>query len=176
MGKQVHLLVRWRSVQSYDVSAAPIIPGSVFRCLFILGRWGESAGAISVFLQLYANDGNTEGLFRAGIMGSGFAPPTKDITTVQVTYDFVVDQVGCASASDTLACLRTVPVNSLLAAANVAPGGMISFFPREDGNFISMPPMHLPSKGIIADVPFVTGRISFWNPLRLLAEVRFRHR
>lgn len=88
--------------------------------------WGESAGAISVSLQLLANGGNTEGLFRAGIMNSGGPPPTGDITEVQDTYDFVVKEVGCSTAADTLACLRTVSVDKLLAAANQTPT-VISF-------------------------------------------------
>ena len=53
-------------------------------------------------------------------MSSGSAIPTGDITdpTIQNTYDFVVDQVGCSGASDTLECLRTVPADALVAAAN----------------------------------------------------------
>ncbi len=83
--------------------------------------WGESAGSISVFLHLFANGGDTEGLFRAGMMSSGSSVPTGDITEVQGTYDFVVDQVGCSDTNDTLACLRTVSTDSLLAAANSTP-------------------------------------------------------
>ena len=30
-----------------------------------------------MFFQLYANGGDTEGLFRAGIMSSGFSVPTR---------------------------------------------------------------------------------------------------
>ena len=67
-----------------------------------------------------ANGGDSEGLFRGGIMSSGSSLHTRDITDsdVQGNYDFVVEQVGCANATDTLACLRTVPTDALLAAAN----------------------------------------------------------
>ncbi|KAI0699616.1 alpha beta-hydrolase [Cerioporus squamosus] len=119
--------------------------------------WGESAGAMSVFLHLYANNGDTEGLFRAGIMSSGFAIPTGDVTDVQGTYDFLISKVGCATAGDTLACLRTVPAETLLAVADAAPDGVVPFFPHADGSLVSMRPMHLPGKGKIADVPFITG-------------------
>ena len=71
---------------------------------------------------MFANGGDTEGLFRAGIMSSGSLTPTGDITEVQSTYDAVVAQVGCSEASDTLACLRTVSADSLLAAAEKTPG------------------------------------------------------
>lgn len=33
--------------------------------------WGESAGALSVGVQMVANGGNNEGLFRAAFMQSG---------------------------------------------------------------------------------------------------------
>ncbi len=82
--------------------------------------WGESAGSASVFLQLFANNGNAEGLFRAGIMSSGSSNPTGDITDLQHTYDFVVQQVGCGNATDSLACLRTASTESLRAAASKA--------------------------------------------------------
>ncbi len=98
-----------------------VFPTCSHRC-----SWGESAGSISVFLHLFANGGDTEGLLRAGIMSSGSSVPTGDITEVQETYDFVADQVGCSSATDTLACLRTVSTDSLLAAANNTPS-FISF-------------------------------------------------
>ena len=84
--------------------------------------WGESAGGISVALQMLTNDGNTEGLFRGGIMSSGSLIPTGDITDLQPIYDFVVNQVGCSESPDTLACLRTVSSESLLIAANNTPG------------------------------------------------------
>ena len=70
---------------------------------------------------MFANGGDTEGLFRAGIMNSGSSVPTGDITDIQSTYDFVVDQVGCSDESDSLACLRTVSTLELLMAANKAP-------------------------------------------------------
>ncbi|KAI0794097.1 carotenoid ester lipase precursor [Fomes fomentarius] len=127
--------------------------------------WGESAGAISVSLQLLANGGNTEGLFRAGIMNSGGPPPTGDITEVQDTYDFVVKEVGCSTATDTLACLRTVSVDKLLAAANQTPtvisfaGLNTPYMPRADGTLISTPPQQLALQGNLASVPFIIGDV-----------------
>ena len=54
-------------------------------------------------------------------MNSGSAVPTGSIVELQGTYDAVVSQVGCSSATDTLVCLRTVSTDSLLAAANNTP-------------------------------------------------------
>lgn len=79
---------------------------------------------MSVFFHLFLNGGNPEGLFRAGIMNSGSSTPTGHVTELQSTYNFVVEQVGCTNATDTLQCLRTVPVESLVAAVNQTPNEM----------------------------------------------------
>ncbi|KAI0738668.1 carotenoid ester lipase precursor [Daedaleopsis nitida] len=127
--------------------------------------WGESAGAISVSLQMLTNGGNTEGLFRAGIMSSGSPVPTGDITEIQSTYDFVVDQVGCSGSSNTLACLRTVSSDDLLKAANNTPSAVsfaglaTPYMPRADGVFITEPPQKLAVEGKLAKVPFITGDV-----------------
>ncbi|KAI0688202.1 carotenoid ester lipase precursor [Cerioporus squamosus] len=127
--------------------------------------WGESAGSSSAFLQLFANDGDNEGLFRAAIMNSGFALSTGDIDEIQGTYDSVVDQVGCSNATDTLACLRLVPAETLLATATGFPtftdyAGLVSpLSPRADGVFITVPPYQQTAMGKIADVPFIVGDV-----------------
>jgi acetylcholinesterase len=41
------------------------------KCLTGFASFGQSAGAISVNLQMLANGGNNEGLFRGAIMQSG---------------------------------------------------------------------------------------------------------
>ncbi|KAI0690024.1 carotenoid ester lipase precursor [Cerioporus squamosus] len=129
--------------------------------------WGESAGSMSVFFQLSANYGNPDGLFRAGIMSSGSSVPTGEVTDadVQGTYDLVVQQVGCSGASDTLACLRTVPAESLLAAANNTPsangfqGLAMPWMPHADGVFVTQRPQELVERGILANVPFIIGDV-----------------
>ncbi|OBZ65415.1 Lipase 1 [Grifola frondosa] len=54
--------------------------------------WGESAGAVSVAMQMLTSDGNTEGLFHAGFMNSGSVLPNGKIDNAQLqsTYDFIV--------------------------------------------------------------------------------------
>lgn len=84
--------------------------------------WGESAGAISVGLQMVTNGGNTEGLFRAGFMQSGSPIPVGDITKGQPYYDSLVQLTGCSGAADTLNCLRGVPYATLQSAINQQPG------------------------------------------------------
>ncbi|KAF7327211.1 Carboxylic ester hydrolase [Mycena kentingensis (nom. inval.)] len=125
--------------------------------------WGESAGAISVALHMIANGGNHEGLFRAGFMESGSPIPTGPLENGQKYYDAIVNQVGCSSASDTLACLRTVPYSKLKAAVDASPGIfsyqslVLAWLPREDGVFLTDNPQRLVQQGKVANVPFVTG-------------------
>lgn len=45
--------------------------------------WGESAGAISVGMQMLVNGGDTGGLFRAGFMQSGSPIAVGDLTDGQ---------------------------------------------------------------------------------------------
>lgn len=101
--------------------------------------WGESAGAISCTPSLFiaapglliltivgamhmlANGGNTEGLFRGAVMNSGSPIPVADIVNGQSTYDAVVKDAGCASAADTLQCLRTADYKTFFDAMNKQP-------------------------------------------------------
>jgi acetylcholinesterase len=70
---------------------------------------------------MVANDGNSDGLFRAAFMQSGSPLPVGDITQGQEYYDALVSETGCSSASDTLQCLREVPYETLLGAVNQSP-------------------------------------------------------
>ncbi|KAF8194390.1 alpha beta-hydrolase [Mycena galopus ATCC 62051] len=125
--------------------------------------WGESAGAISVSLQMLANGGDTEGLYRAAFMESGSPIPVGPIENGQKYYDQIVAQTGCSGASDTLECLRTVPFATLLAAQNDTPfifsyqSLILAWLPRADGTFLSDNPQRLVQEGKVANVPFVTG-------------------
>ena len=89
-----------------------------------LRRWGPSAGAISVSLQMLTNGGDTEGLFRAAIMHSGSPVPTgyTDSQAQQAQYDAIVDMVGCSGSEDTLECLRQAPADAMVAAGSALPG------------------------------------------------------
>ena len=70
---------------------------------------------------MISNGGNTEGLFRAGWMESGSALPSGNISKLQPTFDLIVSETGCASASDTLECLREVPAEAITAAMDQTP-------------------------------------------------------
>lgn len=131
--------------------------------------WGESAGAISVFDQmaLYDGDNTYKGkpLFRAGIMNSGSVVPADpvDCPKGQIVYDTVVANGGCASASDTLECLRALPYQKFLNATNSVPGLLsyhsiaLSYLPRPDGIALTASPEILIQEGKYANVPFIIG-------------------
>ncbi|KAF7317272.1 Carboxylic ester hydrolase [Mycena chlorophos] len=83
--------------------------------------WGESAGGGSILQQVIANGGKTNPpLFKAAIASSPFVP-AQDVYNSRIPqsrYDSVVALSGCSSASDSLACLRTVDA-SVLEDANI---------------------------------------------------------
>ncbi|KAK7025565.1 hypothetical protein VNI00_015918 [Paramarasmius palmivorus] len=125
--------------------------------------WGESAGAISVSLQMLANGGDTEGLFRAGFMQSGSPIPVGDIANGQKYYDAIVTETGCSGSADTLQCLREVPYQKLKAAINNSPGIFayqslnLAWLPRADGTFLTDNPQRLVQQGKVAKIPIVSG-------------------
>ncbi|KAJ7660449.1 carotenoid ester lipase precursor [Mycena rosella] len=125
--------------------------------------WGESAGAMSVSLQMLANGGDNEGLFRAGFMESGSAIPVGPIENGQKDYDIIVEQTGCSGAADTLECLRTVPYATLKAAQDASPfifsyqSLVLTWLPREDGVFLTDNPQRLVQQGKVSNIPFITG-------------------
>ncbi|KAF2126924.1 alpha/beta-hydrolase [Dothidotthia symphoricarpi CBS 119687] len=131
--------------------------------------WGQSAGAISVLDQMVMYDGdntyNGKPLFRGGIMNSGSIAPTDpvDCPKGQVVYDKVVQEAGCASSSDTLACLRALPYAKFLNAANSVPGILsystvaLSYLPRPDGKVLTSSPEVLVAANKYAKVPFIVG-------------------
>ncbi|KAJ7464059.1 carotenoid ester lipase precursor [Mycena latifolia] len=125
--------------------------------------WGESAGAISVSLQMLTNNGDNEGLFRGAFMESGSPIPVGPIEHGQKYYDAIVQQTGCSGSADTLACLRTVPYAKLKAAQDASPfifayTSLVGpWLPREDGVFLPENPQRLVQQGKVSNVPFVTG-------------------
>ncbi|KAF8964270.1 Alpha/Beta hydrolase protein [Flammula alnicola] len=120
-------------------------------------------------LQMLANGGNTEGLFRGAFMESG-APIPK-------YYDAVVSATGCSGSADTLACLRTVPYATLKAAINQSPGIFdyqslnLAWLPRTDGVFLTDNPQNLVQAGKVANIPFITGNCDDEGTLFSLANI-----
>lgn len=131
--------------------------------------WGESAGAISVFNQLSLYDGdntyNGKPLFRGAIMNSGSMVPADpvDCPKGQKVYDTVVKNAGCSGAADTLACLRALPYDTFLKAANSVPAILsytsvaLSYLPRPDGKVLTQSADKLVLAKKYAAVPMIIG-------------------
>ncbi|CAK4031873.1 Lipase 5 [Lecanosticta acicola] len=133
--------------------------------------WGESAGSISVFDHTVINGGdntyNGKPLFRGGIMNSGSVVPATDVSSAkpQAVYDTVVENAGCSSASDKLACLRSTDYTTFLNAANSVPGIFsyqsldLSYLPRPDpgDNFFSQSPEISINADNFTKVPLIIG-------------------
>ncbi|KAI0315765.1 alpha/beta-hydrolase [Amylostereum chailletii] len=118
--------------------------------------WGQSAGAGSVLQHIVAHGGKTNPpLFRAGIMSSPFLPfqfPYNDAEP-EAIYSMLVDGVNCTSSTDTLACLRSIPADTLLSAQTTIVTanflGTYTFVPVIDGALIVERPTETLRKGIV---------------------------
>ncbi|KAG9217919.1 hypothetical protein CCMSSC00406_0008560 [Pleurotus cornucopiae] len=123
--------------------------------------WGVSAGAVSVALHLLNPNGNS--LFHAAFMESGGPLQIPKVSDGQKEYDAIVDTVGCTHHRDTLACLRTVPLNALTAAINETRDIFsfsslnLAWIPRVDGDLIKEEPYTLIRRKAYVKVPFITG-------------------
>lgn len=128
--------------------------------------WGQSAGAMSVSLQLVANEGNPEGLFRGAIMQSGAPLPMGGVTLGQKHYDDLVIRTSCLHVEDTLDCLRHAPYETLKAAIGTSMGIFdytsmaLSWIPRPDGTFIQSSPVDMLQDGRVARVPVINGVVN----------------
>ncbi len=82
LGTKVHPCIRRKSVESDNVCTVSLrhLNGGVLKFL----SWGESAGSISVSLQMLAKGGDTEGLFHAGFMNSGSPTAVGDLMHVSL--------------------------------------------------------------------------------------------
>ncbi|KAH9932885.1 cholinesterase [Fomitopsis serialis] len=120
--------------------------------------WGESAGGMSVGFHLVAYNGRDDGLFRAGIMESGNSIQWNGMYTADYfdgAYQVLVDNVGCTSAADVLACLRMTPFDTINAAVNTTNASV--WFPVIDGDFIAKLASYQLEAGDYVHVPIICG-------------------
>lgn len=129
--------------------------------------WGQSAGAISIALQMFNAPGAPP--FRAAILHSGAAGtvevfdrtsswPTAQQSTA-ARYKTFLAAVGCSTGS--IACLRKATLAKVLAAqikVNAAAGGF-PWGPVEDSAFLPGQPSALYAEKAFADVPVIIGNV-----------------
>lgn len=112
-----------------------------------------------------AYGGRDDKLFRAAISESGFSSATAPYPSLdkwQPVYDYVISATNCTSASDSLACLRTIPSAALSAVFNSTFNGSIigsdsTFGPQVDGDFLQMSGTTQLRNGQFVKVPYLLG-------------------
>ncbi|RMD43106.1 hypothetical protein DV735_g1994, partial [Chaetothyriales sp. CBS 134920] len=99
-----------------------------------------------------------------GVSGSaaGFGIVDARADSAEKTYTQMVDEVGCASASDQVECLRSLPFNTLNDAFNYTFGvtnsrNELTFGPIPDGDIIFQDPTSQVQNGKFVDVPIMIG-------------------
>ncbi|RVD87381.1 uncharacterized protein DFL_001617 [Arthrobotrys flagrans] len=118
--------------------------------------FGASAGALSIGLHQLAYNGRDDKLFSQVMLLSGaptfFGTPAFP-ETGQARYDYIITQTGCLDATDSLECLRSVPIETLNAAINSTSGQYTA--PTVDGEFVSGLPSEGVKRGRFVKVPAV---------------------
>jgi carboxylesterase type B len=114
---------------------------------------------------MLAFGGRNDDLFRAAIMESG--PPTTGQYPLYQTatseasntaYEAVVLKAGCATAANTLSCLRSLNYSSIYEAFRV-PGNvpLSTFHPVVDGEFFEQSPAKQIMTGQYVKIPTIQG-------------------
>jgi carboxylesterase type B len=122
--------------------------------------WGQSAGGGSVLAQTIARPcdvqeknerqqqkGTKEKMFKRALASSPFWPKTyrNDAPEAQARYNQLANLTGCATASDTLQCLKTVDVAVIRNASYAMVSGYLygptsyPWGPIIDGVFLTQP-------------------------------------
>jgi triacylglycerol lipase len=123
---------------------------------------GESAGASSVGQQMVAYGGRDDALFRGAIMECRGPINSKPVLTAadwDVYYNNITAAVNCSSAADTLACLRTVPIDTLITVLNSSVTASVpSWGAQVDGDWLRNGSVSMLVTGQIVKVPILHGR------------------
>ncbi|KAK4894336.1 hypothetical protein LTR27_007469 [Elasticomyces elasticus] len=120
--------------------------------------WGESAGAQCVALQVMAYGGDTQNLFRGGIMASGqfFGFGQRSLAQAQIIYDNVTNHTGCDQAIDTFQCLKDLPFDQLNETVYDQNQGQ-NFGPVVDGDLFRTYPFVAFQQGRLPPINIITG-------------------
>jgi para-nitrobenzyl esterase len=111
--------------------------------------FGESAGGLSVFSQLVSPP--AAGLFHKAIIESGaYALDTQTLATAEAAGTAFATVAGCSS--QTAACLRALPVTTILANENAA-----GYMPNIDGEFFPLSLGTALATGQFHRVPVIQG-------------------
>jgi len=110
--------------------------------------FGESAGGISVLYHLVSP--NSAGLFQRAIIESSNDGASLPLATAETLEQPVVAALGCGSVTDVAACLRALPVETIVnSGLNVGP--------PIDGVTVPGQPRDLIAAGRFNNVPLIIG-------------------
>lgn len=124
---------------------------------------GDSAGAQSVDLHVTAYGGRDDGLFQATAAESQSFSPLNTVKQSQFAYNNLVIRTGCASAADTLSCLRNISATALQRVNfnTPNPGAQIPplflYGPTLDYDFITDYTYRAYAEGKFVKVPAIAG-------------------
>jgi para-nitrobenzyl esterase len=122
--------------------------------------FGESAGSFNVCYQVASP--MSRGLFHRAISESGGCTTRqRTLAEGEQRTDSLIAAVGCDTAVDALACLRSLPVATLLQNSD-------GFEPIVDGGFVPDQPRTLYDSGNFSKVPYILGSNSDEGTLFLL--------
>ena len=123
--------------------------------------WGESAGALSVGMQLTAYNGRDDSLFRGAVMESGNPINYGTFDTDNKSFINASIELGCANATDKLECLRAVPFETLNTFINTTSALGFNdgnrWAPIIDGDFIQGLQSEQLANGKFVHVPIIDG-------------------
>lgn len=121
--------------------------------------FGQSAGAYDVCAHLASP--RSAGLFSRAAMHSGSCA-LHSLATARANAQALVEEVGCAAASDIPTCLRSVPAGILTNADAALPLGLGSFrmYPAVDGYLLDRSPIEIVRDGAHNRVPYMVGSTS----------------
>jgi triacylglycerol lipase len=121
---------------------------------------GESAGGISVGVQLLAYNGRDDKLFAGAISESGnpaTVAPYGTFTSWAPIVANIAAGVGCQNSTQLLDCLRAVPVERLNAVINSTATAGATYSAVIDGDLVAKAASVQLQGGNFVRVPFLLG-------------------
>ena len=113
---------------------------------------------MSVGYHLIAYNGRDDKLFRGGILESGNSVQYNSLYTqdhFDAQYQALVDTANCTTAPNALACMRSLPFETMSAAINTT--NATAWYVTIDGDFVADFPSVQLSAGNYVHVPIIDG-------------------
>ncbi|KAL7940298.1 alpha/beta-hydrolase [Trichoderma barbatum] len=116
---------------------------------------GESAGALSISLNMLVHNGRDEGLFQRAILESGtplFAHNFPTVVNQKGILDMFLNRTECSSSTDVVSCLQKIPAEDFIEAATRLP-----WHPIIDNDLLSQLTSESIKRGDFLKIPLLIG-------------------